>query len=35
MNTFSILDCSDRNVRDLHACRRDPDPHTGYEQRKS
>ena len=35
MNTFSILTASDRNVRDLHACRRNPDPHTGYEQRKS
>lgn len=32
---FQHSDCSDRNVRDLHACRRDPDPHTGYEQRKS
>ena len=35
MNTFSILTAQIGNVRDLHACRRDPDPHTGYEQRKS
>lgn len=34
MNTFSIL-TAQIGMFVIYACRRDPDPHTGYEQRKS